>query len=133
MKRILQVLSAFILVASLQAVSAGAETRAPQSTPELKQALTSSKKTIVFFMNPTGKPCGAQNEVLQKLSKDRKKNFNIAYANATKAEDQKAFYDYGVRSMPSLVLVDSKGNISKVFPPGIQSYETLSQALDSTK
>ena len=47
--------------------------------------------------------------------------------------DQKAFYDYGVRSLPSLVLVDKAGNVSKVFPPGIQSIETISAALDGLK
>jgi thioredoxin 1 len=93
----------------------------------------SSKKTLVFFMNPSGKPCGIQNEILQKLLKDRNNNFNLAYVDATKPADQKAFYDYGIRSMPALVLVDANGNIGRVFPPGIQSYETVSQALDSVK
>ena len=48
-------------------------------------------------------------------------------------ENQKAFYDYGVRSLPSLVLVDKAGNISRVFPPGIQTYEALAAAIDGVK
>jgi len=32
-----------------------------------------------------------------------------------------------------LVLVDKAGNISKVFPPGIQSMETITAALDGLK
>jgi thioredoxin-related protein len=47
--------------------------------------------------------------------------------------DQKAFYDYGVRSLPSLVLVDKNGKIGRVFPPGIQSADTLASALDGLK
>jgi len=106
---------------------------APKSTPELKQLIGAGKKTVVFFQNPNGGPCKAQNEILQKLLKDRQGNFTIAYVNSMKPEDQKAFYDYGVRNLPSLVLVDGSGNISRVFPPGIQSYETLAQSLDSIK
>jgi thioredoxin-related protein len=108
-------------------------TSAPSSTVELKQAIASGKKTIVFFMNPAGIPCGQQNEILKKLYQDKGAGFNIAYVSAIRPEDEKAFYDYGIRSLPSLVLVDSSGNISRHFPPGIQSYDTLAQALDSMR
>jgi thioredoxin-related protein len=50
-----------------------------------------------------------------------------------KAENQRAFYDYGVRNLPQLVLVDGKGKIAQFFPPGIQSYEALAMALDGAK
>ncbi len=119
----------------LAGVAAGAaDVKAPLSTPELKQTIGAGKKTtVVFFLNPYGGPCKAQNEVLQKLQKDRKGNFNIAYVSAMKQEDQKAFYDYGIRSLPSLVLVDGSGKVSRVFPPGIQSYEALAAALDGVR
>ncbi len=107
---------------------------APVSTPELKQVIGSNgKATLVFFQNPYGRPCKMQKEVLDKLQSDRKGNFNIAPVNAMKQEDQKAFYDYGVRSLPSLVLVDKSGKIARVFAPGIQSIETLTSALDGLK
>lgn len=110
--------------------SGAGSTPAPLSTPELKQAFTAGKKTIVFFLNPQGGPCKAQNEVLTKLHQDRGGKFSIAYVNAMNPADQKAFYDYGVRSLPTVVLVDSKGKISRSFPPGIQTYEALAKALD---
>jgi thioredoxin-like negative regulator of GroEL len=123
---------AVVLLATSLA-SAGS-TAAPQSTPELKQVLGEGKKnTIVFFQNPMGGPCRAQNEILQKLLKDRKGNFNIAPVSTMKEGDRQAFYDYGVRNLPSLVLVDKSGNISRVFAPGIQSYEALAAALDGLK
>lgn len=107
---------------------------APLSTPELKQAIgAGGKPTLVFFLNPQGGPCRAQNSVLEKLYKDRGGNFNVAYVNALKKENEQAFYDYGVRNLPSMVLVDSTGKIARVFAPGIQSPETVSAALDVTK
>lgn len=115
-------------------VAAAADVTAPLSTPELQKVIGSGKKnTLVFFQNPLGGPCRAQNEVLQKLLKDRRNNFNVAYVNTMKQEDQRAFYEYGVRSLPTLVLIDKSGKVRKFFPPGIQSYETLVAALDGVK
>ena len=107
---------------------------APLSTTELRQVIGSGKKnTLVFFQNPQGGPCRAQKEILQKLQQDRKNNFNIANVSTMKPEDQKAFYDYGIRNLPMLVLVDKHGKVSRVFPPGIQSYETLTEALNGLR
>lgn len=122
-----------VLIAAAVRLSFAADSPAPQSNPELKQAFGSGKKTVVFFLNPMGRPCKAQNEILQKLHTDRGQNFNIVYIDANKPADQKVFYDYGVRGLPSLVLVDSSGRIGRVFAPGIQNAETLAQALDSIK
>jgi thioredoxin 1 len=128
-----------VLLATLLLLSAAGPTlaenpKAPLSTPALKNAIASGKlNTIVFFQNPAGMPCKAQNELLQKLHRDRKQNFNIVYVSVARPEDQKAFYDYGIRSLPSLVLVDRGGRVDRVFPPGIQSAETLAAALDRLK
>jgi len=132
MGRMIVVLFFITAMMTAAAPSAGAgDTIAPLSTSELKQVIGSgNKNTIVFFLNPSGGPCRAQDEILQKLGKDRKNNFNIVYVSATQAANQQAFYDYGVRSLPTLVLVGKSGKIGRVFPPGIQTYETLAAALD---
>lgn len=130
-KRILLAVSVAIFAVS--SIASAAAT-APLSTPELKQTIgAGGKATLVFFQNPYGGPCKAQKGILDKLLQDRKGSFNIASVNAMNQNDQKAFYDYGVRSLPSLVLVDKAGKISKVFPPGIQNQETLTAALDGVK
>ncbi len=124
----------FVITGLLISGAAFSADTAPLSTPELKQMIGAGKKnTIVFFLNPQGGPCRAQNEVLQKLLKDRKNNFNIAYVSALDQANQRAFYDYGVRGLPTVVVVDSKGRIARYFPPGIQSYETLATTLDGIK
>ena len=133
MKRLISaLLGSALLAVTMTAHAAGAA--APLSTPELKKTIgVNGKPTLVFFQNPNGGPCRAQKGVLDRLLSDRKGNFNIASVNAMNQNDQKAFYDYGVRSLPSLVLVDRSGKIARVFPPGIQSHETLSAALDGLK
>ena len=74
-----------------------------------------------------------QREMLDLLVEKRKGTFNIASVSTLNQADQKGFYDYGVRSLPTLVLVDKVGKISRVFSPGIQSLEVLSTALDGLK
>ena len=115
------------------ATLASAAPKAPLSTPALSQSIGKGKPVLVFFQNPNGGPCKAQQQLLDKLTEKRKGTFTIAPVNAMEQNDQKAFYDYGVRSLPSLVLVDKAGAISKVFPPGIQSIETIISALDGLK
>jgi thioredoxin 1 len=133
MRKILMTISLLALLISAAPVGA-ANPAAPLSTPELKEALAAAKKnTVVFFLNPQGGPCMAQKEILQKLLADRRNNFAVVFVSAMEPGNRQAFYDYGVRSLPSLVLVDKGGRISRVFPPGIQSYETLAAALDGPK
>lgn len=131
-RSIVIVLSSALMMVSGLAFAGGAA--APVSTHELKQAFSATgKATLVFFQNPYGGPCKMQKEVLDKLHSDRKGNFNIVAVSTTKQEDQRAFYDYGIRSLPSLVLVDMSGKIARVFAPGIQSAETLTSALNKLK
>ena len=123
-----------ISLLAIAGIAVAGGTAAPLSTPELKQTIgAGGKSTLVFFQNPYGGPCKMQKEVLDKLRMDRKGNFNIASVSTMKQEDQKAFYDYGIRSLPSLVLVDRSGKIARVFPPGIQGIETLASALNGLK
>ena len=130
--RIIATLAVALLTAAT--ISQAGDTKAPLSTPELKQTIASNgKPTLVFFQNPYGRPCKNQKEILDKLLQTRKANFNIVSVNAMNQNDQQAFYDYGVRSLPSLVLVDKSGKINRVFSPGIQSPEILNTALDGSK
>ena len=133
MRRSLVFLSLVAVLALGAAPVHSASTAAPLSTPELKKVIGAGKKTVVFFLNPQGGPCKVQNEIVQQLLKDRKGSFSVAYVDAMKAENQRAFYDYGVRNLPQLVLVDGKGKIAQFFPPGIQTYDALAMALDGTK
>lgn len=133
MKRLITILitAAFITTATLALAAAPA---APLSTPTIKKAVASNgKPTLIFFENPNGAPCRMQKELLNLLVEKRKGNFNIASVSTMNRDDQKGFYDYGVRSLPTLVLVDKAGKISRVFPPGIQSLEAITLALDSLK
>lgn len=119
---------------STATLAMAANPAAPLSTPTLKKTIASNgKPTLVFFENPNGGPCRAQKALLNKLAEQRKEAFNIASVSTLNQDDQRGFYDYGIRSLPTLVLVDKTGKISRVFSPGIQNIEVLSSALDGLK
>lgn len=130
MKQRLLTLIATVLVAASTAALAAPS--APLSTPELKATIASNgKPTLVFFLNPMGAPCQAQKAELDKLVPQQKSKFNLANVSVMDPGARQAFYDYGVRSLPSLVLIDKAGNVSKVFAPGIQSAEAISSAVSA--
>ena len=130
-RRTLTIVATALLVSSTLALAAAT---APLSTPELKATIASNgKPTLVFFLNPQGAPCQAQKVVLDKLIEQQKGKFNLANVSVAIQGDRQAFYDYGVRSLPSLVLVDKAGNINKVFAPGIQDIQTITIALNKLK
>ncbi|MHB8058665.1 MAG: thioredoxin family protein [Desulfuromonadaceae bacterium] len=131
-KSIIALITAAVLAAATLSLAAGPA--APLSTPTLKKTIASNgKPTLIFFENPNGAPCRMQKALLDLLVEKRKNNFNLASVSTLVKNDQKGFYDYGVRSLPTLVLVDKAGRIGKVFPPGIQSIESIALALDGLK
>ncbi len=130
-KRALLILMVLLIVSTT--VFAGGAT-APANTPELKKTIgTNGKATLIFFQNPNGAPCKKQKEILDQVYSARKGNFNIAAVSTLKPEDQRGFYDYGIRSLPSLVLVDKNGKVARIFSPGIQGAEVLTPVLDGLK
>lgn len=106
---------------------------APKSTPEIKQAIESKKKTVLFFMNPNDSTCQRQDEIIKKLYKNLAGAFNLIYVSSVNSNDKQVFNDYGISSLPSVVLVDNKGKIAHHLPPGIQPYNKLAMALSATK
>ncbi|PIQ52022.1 MAG: hypothetical protein COW02_11630 [Comamonadaceae bacterium CG12_big_fil_rev_8_21_14_0_65_59_15] len=128
-RRTFTVLTTLLLSAS--SITWAAPT-APLSTPALKATIASNgKPTLIFFLNPMGAPCQAQKVELDKLVAQPSAKFNLANVSVMDQGARQAFYDYGVRSLPSLVLVDKAGNVNKVFAPGIHSAESITAALSA--
>lgn len=128
-RRIFTLLTTLLLSASSITWAAPS---APLSTPALKATIAANDKpTLVFFLNPMGAPCQAQKVELDKLAAQQPGKFNLANISVMDQGARQAFYDYGVRSLPTLVLVDKVGNVNKVFAPGIHSSEAITAALSA--
>ncbi len=86
-------------------------------------------KTILFFMNPNGHPCQMQNAILDGIKDSLAGKATIKYIKTTEEGDRNAFDTYGIRGLPSLIIVDKRGKELKRFSPGIQSKEDILAAL----
>jgi hypothetical protein len=86
-------------------------------------------RTILFFMNPNGRPCQMQKAVLDGMGEKLAGLAQVTYIKTTESTDQDKFSHYGIRGLPSLIIVDKNGNEIMRFSPGIQSEETILAAL----
>jgi thioredoxin 1 len=113
-------------IALLAAVVAAPLAAAPAPPSGTKPATPGAPKpTLVFFMNPAGGPCRTQDEILMSSRARWEPLANLRYVRTDVAADREAFYKFGVRSLPNLILVGADGKEVHRYSPGIQSAETI--------
>jgi thiol-disulfide isomerase/thioredoxin len=98
------------------------------ATSQSKQPVVPAK-TILFFMNPNGHPCQMQNAVLEGIKDSLAGKATVKYVKTTEESDRDAFDTYGIRGLPSLIIVDKSGKELKRFSPGIQDKKTILDAV----
>lgn len=80
---------------------------------------------LVVFIDPGGRPCQMQDQILQGLAGQLKGLVDLRYVLTTVAGDRPVFSRYGIRALPSLVLVGPSGNEVGRLPPGVKSAEEI--------
>ena len=83
------------------------------------------KPSLYFFINPAGRPCQMQDQILAESRAQWEPLATLRYARTDTPADRELFYKFGVRALPSLILVGPDGKELKRFPPGIQPAETV--------
>lgn len=114
----------FILITAVFVISAGCKQEVITETKinNKKQVAvnTENKKgTLLFFMNPYGMPCQVQDKILNSISSEISEKLNVRYVKTTDPNDRSSFYEYTIRGLPSLVIVDNNYSETKRFTPGI--------------
>jgi thioredoxin 1 len=110
------------------AVSIGASVT---DTTKIKSVEQTKKvdRTILFFMNPNGMPCQMQNQIISGMTEKLNGKATVTRIKTTVPEDRPKFSEYGIRGLPMLIIVDGAKKEIKRFTPGIQSEETILDAL----
>jgi thioredoxin 1 len=93
------------------------------------QNRTVPDKTILFFMNPNGHPCRMQLAVLDGMKDKLSGLASVKYIKTTEPADLETFDKYGIRGLPSLIILDKTGREIKRFTPGIQDEQGILDAL----
>ncbi len=84
-----------------------------------------SRPRLVFFMNPNGRPCQLQDQVLQGMAAELGRSVDVTYLRTTEAADLARFQEYGIRALPQLVVVDPAGREMRRATPGILGPEQV--------
>lgn len=75
----------------------------------------------MFFLNPNGRPCQLQDQVLRELGGSLSGRVELVYVKTTEPSDLPRFQQYGIRALPQLVLTDAAGRELRRATPGIQA------------
>ena len=98
-----------------------------ESSPSAS-AVNTEGATLLFSMNPNGRPCQIQDEILGQVKTKIEAKMEVKYVKTTIPGDRDMFYKYGVRGLPSMVIVNGAGDEIKRFSPGIQPPDALISA-----
>lgn len=125
-------LFAVLAVAGLWACSR-AESATPPAGPAPMaahgQAPQGNRPRLVFFMNPNGGPCQMQDQILRQMGPALTGVADVVYYRTTEAAEIGLFQQYGIRSLPQLLVTDPAGREMRRATPGIQSAEQVRQLL----
>ncbi len=123
-----------LLVAVLAAASLALPAAAQSTKSGSAKAATASHPAalprLVFFMNPNGAPCQMQDQILQGMSSELKGKASVVYYKTTVPSDIAMFQQYGIRSLPTLLVTDASGKEIRRATPGIQSAVQVRQLLN---
>ena len=108
-------------------VSKGFEKKVVDSV--VQNQTVKSKGSLLFFLNPKGAPCRMQDKILDDIYAEIEQYVDIISVSTDIPGDRSAFYKYGIRALPAIILLDSKGKIAQRFSPGIKNSEELVEAI----
>lgn len=97
----------------------------PQESAQTVREKNAAEHLLVFFINPDGRPCQMQGEILSEMSGELEKKVVIRPVQTTVQADLDVFYAYGIRALPTLMLADTNGKEIKRLPPGVHPAETI--------
>ncbi len=101
---------------------------AAKTTENLKSTKPNDAKKklhLKFFLNPNGYPCQMQDKILKNNFEKIDDKYEVEYIKTTVPSDREKFYQYGIRSLPSIIISDESGKVVKRFAPGIKNIDEL--------
>lgn len=116
-----------ILVAAAAVAWTPAEAAPPAPAPS--HGAKAARPRLVFFMNPNGRPCQVQDQILREMGGELTGRADLVYVRTTEPGDIRWFQQYGIRSLPMLVLADGSGKELRRATPGIQAAPQVLQLI----
>jgi thioredoxin 1 len=109
--------------------AAAAAAPSPPARPSPLAEPMHSLPRLAFFMNPAGAPCVTQDRILREMSAELAGRAELVYYRTTDPADLPRFAQYGIRSLPLLVVTDAAGRELRRATPGIQGADQIRRLL----
>lgn len=93
-------------------------------------AAVAYKGTLLAFMNPNGRPCQIQDAIIKQNENGIRAIADIKPILTVTSEDRDLFQKYGVRALPTLIIIDTNGKEIHRFPPGIKDASQIFEELN---
>jgi hypothetical protein len=90
-----------------------------------EQSVETRKGLLLLFLNPNGRPCQMQAQILKENITEIQKYVQIQGISTTVQAHRSHFYRFGVRQLPTLILIDTAGNVLHRFSPGIHQRDAI--------
>ncbi|MCK6504975.1 thioredoxin family protein [Myxococcota bacterium] len=103
--------------------------QAAQAAQTTTAAAAEHDQTLLFFINPSGRPCQMQDQIIQEMGTSLTSKVNLQYVSVNDPASREIMGRYGVRALPTLILVDGEGAELHRFPAGIRPAETILAAI----
>jgi len=88
---------------------------------------------LLFFLDPNGGPCMMQGRILASMEEELRGRAAVREISTTIPEDRPLFGQFGIRGLPSLILVDAGGKEIRRLPPGVKTAEEIRFLLKELK
>jgi thioredoxin 1 len=113
--------------------SAGAAvTSGPSGTAAPERKTAAPARQLLFFMNPNGRPCQMQLGIIDGMKDKLATLASVTFIKTTESADRAKFSEFGIRGLPSLIILDASGKELKRLTPGIQDEATILAALKNS-
>lgn len=125
-------MSLVLVISALTIYSSG---KSQQNTvAEIKdQNIQNHESKLLVFINPNGRPCQIQMSILESMKTKLEKVAKVEYVSTTESTDRKLFYKFGIRALPSMIIVDDSENEIERFTPGIHDEVSVMSAFSQLK
>jgi thioredoxin 1 len=129
--RIALLVAAFGAAAVACTQGGAAEPSAPRAALPSTHQGSSALPRLVFFMNPNGGPCQMQDRILREMGAELTARAEVVYYKTTEPGDIARFQEYGIRSLPMLLVTDGAGRELRRATPGIHTMPEIVQLLSN--
>ena len=95
------------------------------------QPTVQGQPTLMFFMNPGGRPCIIQDSIITEMGDSLTNKATVFYVRTTEMTIARPlFQKYGVRGIPAIIVLNADGSVKERLQPGVKGASAIYDAIN---